>query len=55
MCQIFLSKLWLKQFGFGPVEWLWRPLTYGKTLTTKNSSIQTVLLEDKTYFQAIQN
>ncbi len=28
--QIFLTKLWLKKFRFGPVEWLWRSLTYWK-------------------------
>lgn len=25
-----LSILWLRHFAFGPVEWLWRSLTYGK-------------------------
>ena len=28
--QIVISPLWLKHFHFGPVEWLWRYLTYGK-------------------------
>ena len=28
--QIVASPLWLKHFHFGPVEWLWRSLTYGK-------------------------
>ncbi|MGJ8644694.1 MAG: DUF418 domain-containing protein [Luteolibacter sp.] len=28
--QIFASKLWLARFRFGPLEWLWRSLTYGK-------------------------
>ena len=32
ICQILLSKLWLKNFRFGPVEWIWRCLTYGKKL-----------------------
>lgn len=26
--QIFLSIIWLKKFRFGPVEWIWRSLTY---------------------------
>ncbi|UOQ92800.1 DUF418 domain-containing protein [Halobacillus shinanisalinarum] len=26
--QVFLSKAWLKKFRFGPLEWLWRTLTY---------------------------
>jgi uncharacterized protein len=28
--QIFLSKWWLTRFQYGPVEWLWRSLTYFK-------------------------
>jgi uncharacterized protein len=28
--QIPLSRWWLSKFEFGPVEWLWRTLTYGK-------------------------
>ena len=28
--QIVVSRWWLKRFRFGPMEWLWRCLTYGK-------------------------
>jgi uncharacterized protein len=28
--QLFISWLWLKHFLFGPLEWLWRSLTYWK-------------------------
>ena len=28
--EIILSALWLKFFNFGPLEWIWRMLTYGK-------------------------
>jgi uncharacterized protein len=28
--QLFFSNWWLKHFRFGPVEWVWRSLTYGK-------------------------
>ncbi len=28
--QVLLSVLWLRVFSFGPVEWLWRTLTYGE-------------------------
>ena len=27
--QLWLSPLWLERYQFGPVEWLWRALTYG--------------------------
>jgi uncharacterized protein len=28
--QIILSVWWLKYFRFGPLEWVWRSLTYQK-------------------------
>lgn len=28
--QVFISNWWLQQYRFGPMEWLWRGLTYGK-------------------------
>ncbi len=28
--QLWYSPIWLRYFRFGPVEWLWRSLTYGK-------------------------
>lgn len=28
--QIFFARWWLTRYRFGPVEWLWRCLTYGK-------------------------
>jgi uncharacterized protein len=37
--QIPLSNLWVKRFRFGPAEWLWRTLTYGK--------LQPLRLEDE--------
>ena len=27
--QLWFSAWWLKQYQFGPFEWLWRSLTYG--------------------------
>ncbi len=29
-CQVPLSVWWLRRFRFGPAEWLWRTLTYGR-------------------------
>ncbi|MGD2123240.1 MAG: DUF418 domain-containing protein [Gemmatimonadota bacterium] len=28
--QLLISPLWLRHFRFGPVEWLWRTLSYGR-------------------------
>ena len=28
--QLAIAPLWLRHFRFGPLEWLWRTLTYGK-------------------------
>jgi len=30
LAQLVCSPLWLRQFQYGPVEWLWRWLTYGR-------------------------
>ena len=30
IAQIHFSRWWLEQYQFGPVEWLWRSLTYGR-------------------------
>jgi uncharacterized protein len=27
--QLLFSRAWLKRFNYGPLEWLWRRLTYG--------------------------
>ncbi|HEV7645372.1 MAG TPA: DUF418 domain-containing protein [Pyrinomonadaceae bacterium] len=33
--QIVLSSLWLKYFRYGPMEWIWRQLTYRKRLSLR--------------------
>lgn len=30
--QMIFSMFWMKRFSFGPVEWIWRSLTYGRVL-----------------------
>jgi uncharacterized protein len=30
LLQLIVSPLWLRRFRFGPMEWLWRSLTYGR-------------------------
>lgn len=36
--QMIASWLWFKRFSYGPVEWLWRTMTYGKRLALKESN-----------------
>ncbi len=33
--QIIYSNWWFKYFNYGPVEWIWRQLTYGKRLAIR--------------------
>jgi uncharacterized protein len=33
--QVLWSHWWLKRFHFGPMEWLWRSLTYGKVMVMR--------------------
>ncbi|HYH97373.1 DUF418 domain-containing protein [Hyalangium sp.] len=38
--QIGVSHLWLSRFRFGPVEWVWRSLTYGKAQPMRRTSTE---------------
>jgi len=38
--QLAISPLWLRHFRFGPLEWLWRSLTYGKRQPFRNVVIR---------------
>lgn len=33
--QVFLSVLWSRRFSLGPIEWLWRSVTYGRLQSTR--------------------
>jgi uncharacterized protein len=35
--QVLLSHAWLKRYRFGPMEWLWRSLTYLKPQPLRSS------------------
>ena len=35
--QLILSPIWLKYFHFGPLEWIWRNLSYGKIYKIRKS------------------
>ena len=41
--QLALSTLWLRHFAYGPAEWLWRALTYGRVPTMRRRSAGAVL------------
>jgi uncharacterized protein len=34
--QVFVSALWLKRFKYGPLEWVWRCITYWNVLPIRN-------------------
>lgn len=37
--QLAISLKWLQRFRYGPAEWLWRRLTYGKTTPTRSGTL----------------
>ena len=34
--QVAFSRFWLRRFRYGPMEWLWRFLTYGTSSPTNS-------------------
>jgi len=38
LVQIILSTAWLKYFAYGPMEWIWRQLTYRKRLNLRRNN-----------------
>ena len=41
--QILMSALWLKYFSYGPMEWIWRQLTYRQRLNLRLKRQQTAV------------
>ena len=39
LIEIIWSSIWLRHFRFGPFEWLWRSLSYGKRQPMRRSSV----------------
>ena len=37
IAQVFLSRAWLQLYFFGPLEWLWRTIMYGKSQPWRRS------------------
>ena len=36
--EVLLCRLWLRYFRFGPLEWIWRMLTYGQYFPLRNNT-----------------
>jgi uncharacterized protein len=36
--QVLYSTLWLRYYNYGPLEWIWRMLTYGKALPLRKKN-----------------
>ena len=37
LVQMLFSYYWLKAFHYGPLEWLWRSLTYGRWVPNRKA------------------
>jgi len=43
--QLFISKWWLSKFNYGPVEWLWRVLSYKKLFPFRKAKKTNLVVE----------
>ena len=41
-CNLLLSPIWLRHFQFGPIEWVWRSLTYWKLQPMRRTALEKV-------------
>jgi hypothetical protein len=39
VAQIYFSKWWLSKYRYGPIEWVWRQLSYGKRLPIRKAAM----------------
>ena len=47
--QLIISPIWLKYFEFGPIEWLWRNLSYQKMHPLRKTKIEQSKINDLLY------
>jgi uncharacterized protein len=47
--QLIVSPIWLRYFLFGPLEWLWRSLTYWQRGPFRRNSAAAQLVPSRTY------
>jgi len=45
--QLFISKWWLSKYNYGPVEWLWRILSYRKMFPLKKAAQDEITIGTK--------
>jgi uncharacterized protein len=38
VAQVYFSKWWLSHYNYGPIEWMWRQLSYAKRLPIRKTS-----------------
>jgi uncharacterized protein len=43
--EVALSVVWLRHFQFGPAEWLWRSLTYGRLQPMRRATVPAPAVE----------
>lgn len=48
LTQVVISRAWLTRFQFGPLEWLWRMLTYGRRVPLLKTAPALVRVESDT-------
>jgi uncharacterized protein len=46
VAQVYLSKWWLARYYYGPVEWVWRQLSYGKRLPIRKEQLPQPVVEE---------
>lgn len=50
LIQIIFSSIWTKHFHFGPMEWLWRSLTYGYFQPLKRKNQGMAVSDDRGFY-----